>query len=230
MRMMSFGMTLGVIIALLTCSMAQGFEAHLIAECTGSTVYVAVDVLDATPPGGNAFAGYVVVRDVLGRCEDSVVLTDTTIPFDEDVTLNDGPSFPGHANRYAVRAMTEDGELWGMSFGMWSHDVVSCESAPVYRGTIVPGMFGWGVGVEPCTEACWLPEWYWPIQIGVYSAPDWLLEYMGTGVVFDLYGEIGEYVEGPFVAIEDAVETNCDAVGTEARSWSDIKVRYGGRR
>ncbi len=219
--------TILTMLGLISCAVpARAFTASITATSDGDGVTLTVTVVDPMPPAWGETVGYTVVRDAMGVCAASVPLTEEPVAFTEGLQVIDYPAYRELANSYSIRAIDTQGNLVGFEFGFHSSTIANPHGAPLIRGRVVSGGV-FGHGIAPCSDSCWMPSWYWgPLVLGIGGGIS-LYEYFGTETVLDVYGDVGVNFEGPYLIVDHAVETTCDAVAVQSRSWGDVKSLYG---
>ncbi len=206
-------------------SAALSFEIDFEVLPQGGANEVSVIIEDSTPPPSGNWTGYAVVRYLHGACEDPVFLTEV-LPFSEPVQLIDSLLPEYYAYSYVV-ALIDDAGFPG-SFADWEGiDTLGGLDHPILRGRLESGgVFGGGVLVA-CPDMCWELPFFTGLGVGVMSAPDEVSDAIDSGQVFDIYGDIAYFFEGPFIpVITEGVPTECGVVSSSTESWSALKRRF----
>lgn len=217
-----------------TCLLApagvRAFTVDVSVDCSSPHIQVRVEVTDGAPPVypfPETLLGYGVFRHSLGDCADPVRLNEDPLDYATGFEIMDDPPAPGTPSIYAVHYIDRSGDaLFDQAVGFAS---VSCEGAPVFRGTLDADHYNVGATTTACAGECWQPPWIATRQIVAVAAHFGidLDRYVGTGQVVVLYGEVAEHWEmGLHYLVTDVAESGCGAVPAEGCSWSSLKAMY----
>jgi len=166
-----------------------------------------------------------VVRYRHFDCSDPIFVSGVT-DFSEALEVTDF-SPPGDcAYTYIVSAVNEAGEPVEKA-GWLSIKTLGGLEHPILRGELRnSGVFGGG-RVDRCTDNCRSHPYLFGAGVSG-PAPVAFVEAMNTGQVFDIYGEIAYYFEGPyFTLVSEARPITCDGqVASQGLTWSSLKALY----
>jgi hypothetical protein len=146
--------------------------------------------------------------------------------FSEGLEVTDFSPPEDSAYTYIASLVNEAGEPVDMA-GWQSIRTLGGLEHPIIRGDLRSGSVFRDGRVYRCTDSCMShPYLYGPGLSG--PAPDAFVEARDTGQVFDIYGEIGYYFEGPFFTlVSEALPTTCDApLSSQVLTWSTLKSLY----
>ena len=192
--------------------------------CDGFQVDVQVTLTvhgDITP----GITGWVVEREVLGRCVDNVDVGDVqplpTDIGDHDFVLHDIPTLPGK-QIYHIRAVDEGGSRYVIGWPQRTHFTqADCFFGIAARGTVVIDA-GTGYYLDVCPDECW-----WALS---YFDPIFPqdMELPPVGSVVDVFGNIIMGMEGPYI---DATSWSpaaqpCTVVDVDDFEWGSLKALY----
>ncbi len=184
--------------------------------------------------------GVVVERSVVGACNSGVVLTEDPLQLLEGYDIGDHLlSFevpdPSAAYRYALKGLTDQGDLVDMAGGeyapTWFAVEACADDALMLRGVLYDiGLFG-RVGIEPCEGYCWDTCTGTPIVGVVDLDPAQYEPFLDTDVVVSVYGAWDSLPpEVSWGCVRAArIETGTDCAGVvaaEPSTWGALKGRY----
>ena len=223
--MNSYRVPLIAIAVMVWCAPAFSFDVVLVVTPHAEGNEIVVTIEDPTPPASGNWVGYAVARHDHGICEDPVFLTEV-LAFDEPVSVTD-PSLPIDFAYSYVAALVDSDGVPGWFAGWNAIETLGGLDHPIARGRVQSGgVFGGGTLVA-CPDMCWELPYLTGFGIGISGAPDNVAGAIDTDQVFDIYGSIDYWWEGPwFTSITEGVPTECGAVSTRQEAWSTVKSRF----
>ena len=215
-------------VLVLFADVAYSFEARIEVSSENGTNEISVTILDPTPPPPvwGDFIGYAVVSYKHSDCSDPVFVSAVT-EFTEAITVTDNSPPTDSSYTYIVSLVDLEG-IPSNSAGWLSIETLGGLEHPLFRGDLRSGgVFGGGL-IHLCPEICLGHPYLGPLVGLSGSAPVEFVEAQDTGQVFDIYGTIEYYFEGPFLTlVSEAVETTCEpSVASQAIGWAGLKARY----
>jgi len=213
---------------LLVAAVGQAQVAGLVVEaettCDGPevTIHAVFTVYDELPTN---LVGWVVEREVLGECVETVVVGELR-PLPEgtgehEFVIQDNPVEDAKVIYY-ILAVDENGDRQHIP---WPHrgwyTQANCMSAVAARGTVVE-VAPFGRVLEVCPHECWWALSYFdPI-----FPPDQELPPVGATV--EVLGEIRWGMEGPYIDATEWIPSSepCQPVDNAGIDWGGLKALY----
>jgi hypothetical protein len=215
-------------VLVLFANVAYPFEARIEVSSENGINEIAVIIMDPTPPPPvwGDFIGYAVVRYKHSDCMEPVIISEVT-EYTEPLSVTDDSPPSDSSYTYIVSLIKTDGTP-GYSAGWLSIETLGGLEHPLFRADLRSGgVFGGGL-FHLCPDLCWGHP-YLGTLVGLSgSAPAELIEARDTGQVFDIYGTIEYFFEGPYLTwVSEAIEATCDgSVATESMDWDTLKALY----
>lgn len=175
------------------------------------------------PPAN--ITGWAIERRVVGECLPTWIATEV-MPWPEVGSSVQEISFtatlPHRDEIFHIWGIDDQGRKifipWP-SRDNWEH--ADCMGGPSTVGYIV--MMGDRPVFEVCPNSCW-----WELNVWDFYCPDDLAELADTGILVNIYGEMKNGMEGPYIdgLTWSVSDEYCATVPAEEPSWDAVKAFY----
>lgn len=203
-----------------------GTVVSMESRCEAGFVVLEISFNVSEAPPEN-IVGWIIERTIVGECLPDSYATEV-MPWPElggtyqEITI--APVLPNRDELYRIWAVDDQG---AEVFIPWpsrdNFQHATCLPGPSTVGYIV--MMGDRPFFEPCPGSCW-----WGLSPWDTGIPDDLAELADTGTLVNIYGELKNGMEGPYISYGDLTwslsDEECGVVAAPEQTWDAVKAFY----